>query len=544
MHRRSVESFKGHIAHISRGVPGHIQRFRRAAFERFSPERFKIRRTKLRYMARFKLSKEVLVCHRVSSFIRHPVKIESATMKAYPLSLVILLAVLTFPITGNCRIENPSAGETPLVYQIPIKDQIEPALLYVIRRGVTEAKKQKADAVVFVMDTPGGSVKETREIIGLIGSISVPVYTFIEKDAYSAGAIIALSTPNIYMAPGSVIGAATPLMTGPMGGPEELSEAVEEKMTSAVAAMVRAAAEQGGYDPQIGEAMVRRELGYTSGTNELCKAGELLTLTASEALGILSKGTVGTVGEMLEKVGLQNAEIRELAVTPAEKIARFIAAFAPILLMIGLGGIYLEIKTPGFGLPGIIGACALVLFFFGHHLAGLAGLEDVLIFAAGVVLLLLEVFVTPGFGLLGFSGLALMFFSLLSAMSWQLPGELLPVLSGSGATLQNALIKLTAGTGGTILLGILAAKYLPESRLFRPLILEQSTDKAEGFSAADDHIELLGKEGVAETNLHPGGRARFGDELINVITCGEFIEKNSGVRIIEASGSRIVVEKR
>jgi membrane-bound serine protease (ClpP class) len=460
-------------------------------------------------------------------------------MKAYCRFIVILLAALFFAgSAGYCFAES---GGKPLVYRIPIKDQIEPALLYVVRRGVTEAKKEKADAVIFVMDTPGGGVKEAREIISLIGQIDVPVYTFVEKDAYSAGAIIALATPHIYMAPGSVIGAATPLMMSPFGGVEQMPEAVEEKMTSAVAALVRAAAEQGGHDPRLGEAMVRRELGYTAGTNVLSKAGELLTLTASEAEGILSEGTVRDVTAMLEKAGLPDAEIKTLEVTPAERIARFIAALAPLLLMIGLGGIYLEIKTPGFGLPGITGASALALFFFGHHLAGLAGMEDVVIFIIGTALILIEVFVTPGFGVPGVAGIALILFSLLNAMSWQLPGQFWPSLSDS--TLQHALSNLALGATGTVVLGFLAGKYLPESRVIRPLVLGQRTDKAGGFTAAHDHSELLGKEGVAEMNLHPAGRALFGSDRINVITRGEFIEKGSNVRVIEAHGSRIVVEK-
>lgn len=464
-------------------------------------------------------------------------------MKAYRPFLVILLAALIYPITGLTKPGSLEERKTPLVYQIPIQNQIEPALLYVIRRGVTEAKKEQADAILFVMDTPGGGVKEAREIIHIIGQLNVPVYTFVKKDAYSAGAIIALATRHIYMAPGSVIGAATPMMMNPLGSVEAQPEAVEEKMTSAVAAMVRAAAEQGGHDPQLGEAMVRRELGYSIGTNVYSKVGELLTLTSSEAEGILSEGTVADVPALLEKIGMPNAEIRELTVTPAEKIARLIAAIAPILLMIGLGGIYIEIKTPGFGLPGIAGAIALILFFFGHHLAGLAGLEDALIFAVGVALLVIEIFVIPGFGYLGMSGIALIFFALINAMSWQMPGEFLPAVSGNSSTLKHALMNLALGASGTVLLGFLAGKYLPKSRFLKPLILEQSTDKTEGFTSANSRDDLLHKEGVAEMNLHPAGRARFGDEHINVISRGEFIEKEAAVRIIEASGSHIVVEK-
>lgn len=435
----------------------------------------------------------------------------------------------------------PPQAVKPLVYQIPIKDQIEPALLYVIRRGVTEAEKQKADAVLFVMDTPGGRVDVTRDIIEIIREIDVPVYTFVERDAYSAGAIIALSTPHIYMAPGSVIGAATPMLMSPGGGVQDLNEDVGEKMKSGVAAMVRAAAEQGGHDPELAEAMVRREAEYKIGTNIISKAGELLTLTATEAEGVLSKGTVADVEALLEEIGLGGAEIKVLEVTPAEKLARFIAAFAPILLMIGLGGIYLEIKTPGFGLPGIAGAAALVLFFFGHHIAGLAGMEDAVFFMIGFALLFIEVFITPGFGVLGISGIVLILFSLLNAMTWKVPGQFPPVFDPN--TLQTAVRNLAAGAAGTAALGFFAGRYLPKSRVLRPVVLSQSTSKSEGFSAAQTHSELVGREGVAEMNLHPAGRVRLGNERVSVVTRGEFIEKDSRVRVVEARGSHIVVEK-
>jgi len=464
-------------------------------------------------------------------------------MKRYLSLALALISFCTVTSTASELREEPGQKKRPLVYQIPIKKQIEPALLYVIRRGVTEARKQKADALVFSIDTPGGRVDITRDILQIIREIDIPVYTFVERDAYSAGAIIALATAHIYMAPGSVIGAATPILMSPGGGPQDLNEDTSEKMKSGVAAMVRAAAEQGGHDPALAEAMVRRESEYIVGTNIVSKAGELLTLTASEAEGILSKGTVKDVEEMLERAGLGGAEIRKLEVTPAEKIARIIAAMAPILLMIGLGGIYLEIRTPGFGLPGILGATALALFFFGHHIAGLTGLEDVVLFIIGFALLFIEVFITPGFGVLGISGIALILVSLLNAMSWKVPGELLPAISGGGATLQNALGKLALGMAGTVVLAVFTGKFLPKSRMVRPLVLGQSTAKAEGFTAAQDRPELLGKEGVAEMNLHPAGRVILDGSRVNVISRGEFIEKGSAVRVVEAHGSHIIVEK-
>lgn len=459
---------------------------------------------------------------------------------------------LLFLITGLFSVQ-PALADTPetnslpagksLVYQIPIKDQIEPALLYVLRRGVAEAEQKNAAAIILVMDTPGGRVDVTRDILSLLRETALPVYTFVERDAYSAGAIIALATPTIYMAPGSVIGAATPIMMSPGGGVQDLNEDVSEKMKSGVAAMVRAAAEQGGHDPELAEAMVRRKAEYIVGTNVISEAGELLTLTASEADGILSAGTVADVPALLREIGLAEAEMHELKITPAERIARLIAAFAPFLLMIGLGGIWIEIKTPGLGLPGILGAAALVLFFFGHHIAGLAGMEDVLLFIIGFALLFTEVFITPGFGVLGISGVALILCALLNAMSWQVPGELLPSLSGSSATLQTAIGKLAAGLTGTVVLALAAGKYLPQSKAVRPLVLGQNTERAQGFSASHDHGDLLGREGTAEMNLHPAGRALIDGQRVNVISRGEFIEKGQAVRICEVHGNRILVEK-
>jgi len=464
-------------------------------------------------------------------------------MKAHRALIVILLALSIFPMVGMPEETTSEPRKKSLVYQIPIKEQIEPALLYVIRRGVTEAAAAEADAIIFVMDTPGGRVDITRDILEIIRQIDTPVYTFVERDAYSAGAIIALATPHIYMAPGSVIGAATPILMGPTGGVQDLNEDVSEKMKSGVAAMVRAAAEQGGHDPKLAEAMVRREAAYKIGTNLVSKAGELLTLTASEAEGVLSAGTVPDVESLLQEIGLDDAEIKTLEVTPSEKLARIIAGFAPILLMIGLGGIYLEIKTPGFGLPGIAGATALVFFFFGHHIAGLAGMEDVVIFVIGFALLFAEVFITPGFGVLGISGIALILVSLLNAMSWQVPGEILPSLSGTGATLEKAFVKLSLGMVGTVILAVTAGHFLPRSKMIRPLVLDASTSREEGFAAAHEHSELPGKTGTAEMNLHPAGRAMIDGNRVNVITHGEFIEKGTSLRVVEVHGNHILVEK-
>ncbi len=433
---------------------------------------------------------------------------------------------------------------SPVVYIIPIKKMIEPALLYVVRRGVDEAVREEAAAIIFEMDTPGGAVNAAKEIIGVIGNTDIPTYTFIERDAYSAGAIIAMATPNIYMAPGSVIGAATPMLMSPMGGVQEMPDEVQEKMTSAVAAMVRAAAEQGGYDPMLAEAMVRADMEYSINGKVISEKGRLLTLTNREAeqlVGeeqrpLLSKGTVENIDALLETLNLAGAQKRILEVTAAEKLARLIASVAPILMMLGLGGLWLELKTPGFGIFGIAGLTCLLLFFFGHHLAGLSGYEDVLIFGLGVILLAIEVFITPGFGFMGFSGLLLILVSFISAMSERMPGSWRPV-DFSPETFSIPLLKVMLSFTGAFLLAAVTGKFLPETRAFRSLTLQDVVPDPE----QDD--QLLGLEGVSRSDLRPGGTAQFADQKLDVVTRGDFIPHDSKIRIVEIHGNRIVVEK-
>ena len=452
-----------------------------------------------------------------------------------------ILFTLFAGLTLNVGAQETNA--TALVYIIPIKKMIEPALLYVVRRGVDEAVRNEADAIIFEMDTPGGAVNAAEGIIGTITKTDIPTYTFVENDAYSAGAIIALATPNIYMAPGSVIGAATPMMMSPMGGVQDMPDEVQEKMTSAVAAMVRAAAEQGGYDPKLAEAMVRADMEYSVNGETISEEGRLLTLTNKEAeqlVGedqhpLLSKGTVDDVDDLLDTIGLSGAEKRILEVTMTERLARLIAAVAPFLMMLGLGGLWLEFKTPGFGIFGIAGITCLLLFFFGHHIAGLAGMEDVIIFILGVILLAIEVFVTPGFGVMGFSGLLLIFVSFISAMSERMPGKWRPI-DFSPETFSIPFLKVMLSFLGAILLVVIAGKFLPQTRAFKSLTL------GDVVPDMDEDLSLVGMAGVAHSDLRPGGTAYIGGSKVDVVTQGDYIPRETQIRVVGVEGNRIVVE--
>ena len=226
-------------------------------------------------------------------------------------SALLLLSTLMFLAPPTAPAVEPAATTAP-VYIIPIHGQIEGALLYVIRRGIAEAERQNAAAIILPMDTPGGTLNAASDIVRAIQASKLPVYTFVEKDAFSAGAIIALATRGIYMAPGSVIGDALPIMMTPFGGVQEMPEAMEEKAVSAVSALVRSAAQEAGHNPELAESMVRRETEFKVGDDVICPAGRLLTLTAEEASRpgpdekpLLAAGTPKTLDDLLELLDLK-----------------------------------------------------------------------------------------------------------------------------------------------------------------------------------------------------------------------------------------------
>jgi membrane-bound serine protease (ClpP class) len=443
----------------------------------------------------------------------------------------------------------PSAENPPQqVYIIPIEGMIEPALLYVIRRGVAEAVANNAELIIFNMDTPGGTLDAAGEILRIIQDVEVPTCTFVAKDAYSAGAIIALATDDIYMAPGSVIGDAMPIMMSPFSGAQEMPEDIQEKMVSGVSAKIRAAAEHGGHNTQLAEAMVRRENEFKIGDTVICPEGELLTLTNIEAAQeygdppqpLLSAGTVDSIDALLALRGLESARRTTLEVTAAERIARFIAALSSIFLILGLLGVYIEIKTPGFGLPGILGGACLLIFFWGHHIAGLAGMEDMIIFLLGVTLLLIEVFVIPGFGIVGATGIALICWSVIGAMVEHYPGT--PWYQPNIEGISEAVVTFSISLVGTFALAWLLGRFLPRTGMFKRLILSGALVGTNARPAPAASAEsLVGTTGRTLSPLRPAGSARFGDRRLDVVTHGDFIDANTAIRVVEQRGNRIIV---
>lgn len=456
-------------------------------------------------------------------------------------------AVLPLGLALVAAAQEPAPGPPPkptpgprTVVVIPVKGDIDGALTYVIRRGVKVALDRGAQHLVFHMDTDGGPVNDTTDIMEIIQRFKpeANTYTLVDKKAYSAGSFIAAGTRHIYMVPGSVIGAATPiLITG-----QELGESVQAKMNSALRAMVRAAAERHGHRADVFEAMIEKDRGLKIGDTVIVPEGEILTLTAEEAAKaygepprpLLSSGTVGSLDEMLQKAGLAGAEIIRVEQTGLETLARWIVSIAPVLLLAGIVGVYVEFKVPGFGLPGIAGAACLLLFFFGHQIAGLSGHEALVLFGVGVVLVGLEIFVFPGTLIAGSLGAALIVTSLLMAMVDYYPTDpIIPDMS----ELRRPLINLTISLLGAGIVIAFLAMTLPSTPLFASLTVRATSGKAVEPAAQ------TGDTGLAHTDLRPAGKAMFGERLEDVVTEGDFISRGTPVRVVAVEGPRVIVER-
>ena len=416
-----------------------------------------------------------------------------------------------------------AAAQRPVVYRVSVAGVIELGLAPYIERAIREAEEAGARAVVLDIETPGGRVDAAQQIVKAITATEIPVYALVDVHAWSAGAMIALAADSIYMVPGSSLGAATPV-----GG---TGEKAPEKIVSAMRGEFRALAERRGLDPRVAEAMVDEEIGIEG----VVEKGKLLTLTAGEAVDLkVATAEVADLEAMLARLGLEGATIQAVGVNWAEQIVRFLShpAVAPLLLSVGMLGLFIEIKTPSFGLAGGIGLAALGAFFGSHLIIGLAGWEEIILLVAGLVALGIEVFVTPGFGIAGIMSLLLIGSSVFLALIGNLPtwGD---VTRASGVVMTTGVI--------VIAVGYALIRILPKGSRVRGIFLQAATNRTAGYISAPEREDLIGREGVAATDLHPSGTVVVDDERLDVVSDAGFVAKGERVRIVRAEGYRMVV---
>ncbi|HEX9692267.1 MAG TPA: NfeD family protein [Gemmatimonadales bacterium] len=416
------------------------------------------------------------------------------------------------------------SAQQVVVVRVPVHGVIELGIAPFVARGIAEAAAMGAAAVVLDIETPGGRVDAAQRMVRAIAESDVPVYALVNTHAWSAGAMIALAADSIFMTPGSSIGAATPVSGA--------GEKAPEKIVSAMRGEFRALAERRGLDPRLAESMVDEEIAIDG----VVEAGKLLTLTSREAVNLtVASGEVEGFAGLLERLNLSGAETVDVRLNWAEQVVRFLShpMVSPLLLSIGMLGLIIEIKTPAFGLAGATGVLALGAFFGSHLIIGLAGWEEVILLAVGLIALLLEIFVVPGFGVAG----AIAILCISAATFLALLGSLATWadIARAGGIFAAAAMIITA----TIYWFV---RYLPTRHRLGGVFLQASTARNAGYISGDTREDLVGHEGVAITDLRPAGTVKIGEERLDVVSDVGFVAKGTKVKVIRAESYRHVVE--
>lgn len=415
--------------------------------------------------------------------------------------------------------------EAPVVIRIPVTGTVELGLAPFIERSLDEAMRDGAVLAVLDIDTPGGRIDAAWQIVDAVRDAEIRTVAWVNHRALSAGAMIALAADQIFMRPGSSLGAATPV--------DSKGNRASEKMVSAMRAEFRALAEDRGLDPRVGEAMVDESVeieGLVSGT-------QLLTLTTEEAITVgVADEIAADWTELLALSGNAGATTVEVAPNWAEGLVRVLThpLLAPMLLSLGFLGLLVEIKTPTFGLAGGLGLLCLSAFFGARWLVHLAGLEEILLLGAGVVLVVLEVLVVPGVGAAG----ALGSLAILASVTLSMLGSY-PTMSEVISALGILAVSLLAL--GLLAFGVL--RHIPHSKGMSGVFLKRSTSRETGYISAPDMSGMIGASGTALTDLRPSGTAGFGDDRFDVVTEGPWIERGARVVVVRDGVSGLVVRE-
>lgn len=470
---------------------------------------------------------------------------------------------------------------------IPVHGPITDTTYEVVKAKAVRCIAGGAEIVIFDMDTPGGSSAAMDDIVRLITDDLAGVYTvaFVHPYAYSAGAVISLACDEIVYTPMGVMGAAMPIMIGSGGQLVEIPDKERGKFESAARAAIRALANRNGYDPLLCEAMVSsalvpwlvrrgdtgelriveasdwrnkvrnapdantpagadRKWDYVASVEKNALKNDLITFTADEAArwGFTRHVVKGLAG--LRDVYHIAAEPTTLADNWSESLVRFLTspAVSSVLLFVGILGVYLELQTPGVGLPGLAALIAFALLFGSRYLTGLAQWWEIALFAVGLVLLFIELFVTPGFGVLGIAGIVCCLVGLVAIVVPNAPDKL-PLPSGELAwsMFQTGLLSISLGFLAAVVAAVLAAHWLPKVPVAGRLVLQAPAPAGQDAAPADGIGP--GSTGVVEGTCRPVGLVRFGERLVSGVADGEFLPPGTKVKVIRRQGNRVVVEK-
>ena len=441
-------------------------------------------------------------------------------MKTRYLAILLIFLVNTF-----------SFADVNKVLKVDLKADIDPRTNRLIELALDRAIDEDFDAVIIEMDTYGGAVTDANDIRNRILEFKLPLHVYINTKAISAGALISIACDSIYMAPGANIGAATVVTQDGAAAPD--------KYQSFMRSIMRSTAESKGRDPKIAEAMVDQNIDLDSISPE----GTVLTFTVDEALkNDFCEAKVRSIEEILELNNWENAEVIEYEVTTTDKVISFFLnpVLSGVLILIIVGGIYFELQTPGIGFPIIASIFAAILYFIPYYLTGLAENWEILAFGVGILLLALEVFVIPGFGIAGIAGLVMTIGALLLVM---LNNDWFDFTFVPDTQIFYSLASILAGLFGAIIVMFIGGVRLTNSNFFKRVALETSFETDQGYSSNFKKESLLGKKGITHTILRPSGKVLIDDEIYDAYSRGEHIDKDEEVIVVSEEGTSLKVKK-
>jgi membrane-bound serine protease (ClpP class) len=425
-----------------------------------------------------------------------------------------------------------SQGKT-LVYKFDIKKEIAPPVWRSTKLALEEAVERNAGIVLIEMSTYGGLLESADSIRSKILDSPIPVFVFINHNAASAGALIAIACDSIYMTTGSTIGAATVV--------DQSGQVVPDKYQSYMRAMMRSTAEATGRDPNIAQAMVDPRIEIEG----IIDSGSVLTFTASEALKFgFCEGIAVSAADALRIAGISDYEIIEQELRPLDKTIGFLInpVVSGILIMVIIGGIYFELQTPGIGFPSIAAVLAALMYFAPLYLEGLADHWEILIFIAGLVLIAVEIFAIPGFGVTGITGIVLVIAGLTLSLIGNVGFDFSHV---NGNKIISSLFLVIISIFAAIVASFFITKSLfSKNRFFGSLALETVQSAADGYTASDSkYREMIGKKGTAHTILRPAGKVKIGEEIFDATALTGYIDQGDAIEVVKYETAQLFVRK-
>ena len=449
------------------------------------------------------------------------------------------------------------------VYHIPIEGTIDLGLPPFIERSIAEAEENNAKAIIFEVNTFGGRVDAATQIKDAILDSKVPTVAFINKRAISAGALISLSCEKVFMAGGATIGATTAV--------DMQGNKASEKVISYMREEMAATAEKRGRDKYIARGMVDEELEFpnkvmkefindgevidtiktkvyylviegdtvTVDDIEGRKQGNLITLTTEQSLKYkIADASIENFEAVLDTLGFSNLVVNKTTENWSENFVRFLTnpVVASLLTTFGFLGILFELQSPGWGIPGSIGLICLILSLSASYIAELATMSDLLVILMGMLFIMLEAFVFPGFGVAGVAGIIFIL--------WGLYLLLLPDVPVGEEVLSQASNGLIIGIIGGLVGLVLLFRAMTKTKFWRDLTSPDIQKKEDGYVASFGWEKLVGEEALTETDLHPSGWINVGKERVFALSEGNFIDKNEKVVILSVDGNRVVVRKK